>query len=139
LETMSDHAAEDPAIDRMLDERTKTEASKGNVVIDAQLGAWMAKDLVDVRVLLTAPDEVRFRRIAERERVGVDEARKETEYREEVQRKRYREYYGIDVTDLSIYDIKIDTSLHSIEETKAIVIDAVRNHLTRHGKLKAPD
>ena len=138
LETMSNHAAEDPAIDRMLDERTKAEATKGNVVIDAQLGAWMARDTVDVRVLLTAADNVRFRRIAEREHVGVDEARRETEYREEVQRKRYREYYGIDVTDLSIYDIKIDTSLHSIEETKAIVIDAVRSHLMRHGKLKPP-
>jgi cytidylate kinase len=123
----------------MLDDRTKAEAKGGSVVIDAQLGAWMARELVDVKVLLTAPDDVRFRRIAEREAVGLEEARKETEYRESVQRKRYREYYGIDVGDESIYDIKIDTNRHPIEETKRIVIESVRNLLMQRGKMRGSD
>jgi len=135
LGELSDRAAQDPKLDRMLDERTKAEAKRGGVVIDAQLGAWMARDLVDVKVLLTAPDEVRFRRIADREGVSMEEARRETEYREMVQQKRYKDYYGIDVTDLSIYDASIDTGLHSIEETKKIVIESVRELLKRRGKL----
>jgi cytidylate kinase len=135
LEALSKLAAGDPAIDQMLDERTKSEARKGAVVIDAQLGAWMARDLVDLKVFLTAPDDVRFRRIAEREGVTLQEARKETEYRESNQRKRYKEYYEIDVSDMTIYDIQIDTSNHSIEETKRIVIATVRRHLKELGKL----
>jgi cytidylate kinase len=138
LEALSSQAAEDPSIDRMLDERTKTEARRGNVVIDAQLGAWMAKDLVDVKVLLTAPDEVRFKRIAEREGVGIEQARRETEYREAIQQKRYKEYYGIDVTDLSFYDIRIDTGLRPIEETERIIVEAVRGFLRQRGLLKGP-
>ncbi len=138
LEAFSHRAAEEPSIDRMLDERTKEEAKKRGVVIDAQLGAWMVRDLADVKVLLTAPDDVRFRRIAERDSIEEADAMRETINRESIQKQRYRKYYGIDVTDLSIYDLKIDTSLHTIEETKAIIIEAVRNFLIRSGKLKDP-
>jgi cytidylate kinase len=136
LEAFSHRAAEDPSTDRMLDERTKAEARKGGVVIDAQLGAWMVRDLADVKLLLTAPDEVRFKRIAERDGSDMTDAKRETENRESIQKERYRKYYGIDVTDLSIYDLKIDTSLYPIEKTKAIILDAVRNFLLRSGKLK---
>jgi cytidylate kinase len=139
LEALSSRAAEDPDIDRMLDERTKAEAKKGGVVIDAQLGAWMAKNLVDVKVLLTAPDDVRFRRIGERDRLPVEDARKKTEYRESIQERRYKKYYGINIADVSIYDLKIDTSLHSIEETKTIVIESVREFLAQRGKMKPRD
>jgi len=138
LGAMSGRAAEDPTIDHMLEERTKNEARKGNVVIDAQLAAWVAKDLADAKVLLTASDNVRFKRIAERDHVTFEEARKQTEYRESIQQSRYRKYYGIDVTDLSIYDLKIDTSLHPIEETTRIVIESVRRFLQEQGKLKTP-
>jgi len=134
LKTLSARAAQDPTIDHMLDERTKAEAERGGVVIDAQLAAWIAGDLADVKVLLTAPNEVRFGRIAERDHVTLDEARKETEYRESIQQERYKKYYGIDVSDLSIYSLKIDTSQREIEATKKIVIDSVRDLLTKRAK-----
>jgi cytidylate kinase len=135
LEAFSNRAANDPTIDRMIDDRTKDEARKGNVVIDAQLAAWIVKELADLKMLLTAPDAVRFKRIAEREGVALEAAQRETEVRELIQERRYMQYYGIDVTDLSIYDLKIDTSLHPIEETKALVIEAARSFLTRKGRL----
>jgi len=138
LEAFSHRAANDPSIDQMLDERTKAEAKKGAVVIDAQLGAWMVRDLADVKVLLTAPDDVRFKRIAERDGSDIAAALRETKNREAIQEQRYKKYYGIDVTNLSIYDLKIDTSLYPIEKTKAIIMDAVRNFLMQRGKLKDP-
>ena len=136
LEAFSHRAANDPSIDQMLDERTKAEAKNGGVVIDAQLGAWMVRDLADVKVLLTAPDDVRFKRIAERDGSDIADAQRETKNREAIQEQRYKKYYGIDVTDLSIYDLKLDTSLYPIEKTKTIIIDAVRNFLMQRGKLK---
>jgi len=134
LQALSAKAAQNPSIDRMLDERTKAEAKKGGVVIDAQLAPWMAGDLAHVKVLLTAPNEIRFNRIAERDHVGIEEARRETEYRESVQQQRYKKYYDINVNDLSVYDINIDTSLHPIEETKKIVIESVRNFLSKKNR-----
>jgi len=134
LQALSAKAAQDPSIDRMLDERTKAEAKKGGVVIDAQLAPWMAGGSANVKVLLTAPNEIRFKRIAERDHVGIEDARRETEYRESIQQQRYKKYYDIDVNDLSVYDIKIDTSLHPIEETKRIVTESVRNFLSKRGR-----
>jgi cytidylate kinase len=92
----------------------------------------MVKELADVKVLLVAPDEIRFKRIAQRERVSISEARKETLAREEIQKRRYKKYYGIDISDLSIYDLRIDTGLHPIEKTKSIIIERVRDFLTKN-------
>ena len=131
LETFSTLAAEDPTIDKMIDERTKAEARKGGIVIDAQLGAWMVKDIADVKLLIVAPDEVRFRRIADRDGTSLASAKKETIAREEIQKQRYKKYYGLDMDDLSIYDIKIDTGPYSVQQTKSLVIKEVRNFLAK--------
>jgi cytidylate kinase len=132
LETFSQMAAKDPSIDRAIDDRTKVEAKRGGVVIDAQLGAWMAKELADVRLLVVAPDDVRFRRIAERDGISVEEARKQTLAREQIQRQRYRHYYDFDVGDLSIYDLKIDTGTYPVEKAKSVVIESVRRQLAKN-------
>jgi len=131
LEDFSQMAAENPAVDKIIDERTKAEAEKGGVVIDAQLGGWMVKELADVKVLIVAPDDVRFRRIATRDGISIEEARKQTLAREAFQRQRYEKYYGIDVTDLSIYDVKVDTGDCPLEKAKSMVIESVRRQLGR--------
>jgi cytidylate kinase len=133
LESFSRYAANNPEVDHLIDERTRTEAKNGGVVIDAQLGAWMVRDQADLKLLLIASDAVRFNRIAQRDHVSFEFARNETFAREEIQRLRYKKYYGIDVSDLSIYNLKIDTGLHSIDFTRKIILDAVRNLLQRQG------
>jgi cytidylate kinase len=132
LETFSQMAAKDPSIDRAIDDRTRVEAKRGGVVIDAQLGAWMVKELADVRLLVVAPDDVRFKRIAERDGISVEEARKQTLAREQIQRQRYRQYYDLDVGDLSIYNLKIDTGIYPVEKAKSIVIENVRRQLAKN-------
>lgn len=131
LESFSHLAENDPSVDKMIDERTKMIAKEGGVVIDAQLAAWMVGELADLRLLLVAPDEVRFKRIAQRERISFSAAKKETLAREEIQKRRYKKYYGIDVSDLSIYDLKIDTSTHPIDRTKSIIIENAKAFLAK--------
>jgi cytidylate kinase len=129
LEAFSKYAACNPEVDHLIDERTRAEAKTGGVVIDAQLAAWMVRDQADVKLLLVASDKVRFSRIAKRDHVTFEFAKKETLAREGIQRLRYMQYYRIDVTDLSIYDLKIDTGLHSIDFTGRHIVDAVRSLL----------
>ena len=131
LETFSQIAAEDDKIDLEIDEMTKAEAKEGAVVIDAQLSAWMVGELADVKVLILAVDDVRFKRIAERDGITVEEARKQTLARELIQKQRYEKYYGIDVSNMSIYDLKIDAGLYPIEKAKSVVIDSVRRFMDR--------
>lgn len=127
-------AETDPSIDRIIDGRTEEEARKGEVVIDSQLAAWILGRIADIKILLTAPAEVRFRRIAQRDGIPFELARDQTSERELNHRKRYRKYYGINLDDTSIYDITLDTSLHSLEKTKLLTIQAVRELLDEKGR-----
>jgi len=120
LEEMSKLTEEDSELDRLIDERAKEESKKGGVVIDATLSGWMA-DGPDIRIFLMTPLEARIRRIAEREGIAYEEAEKETIVREESERERFLGYYNIDITDLSIYDVILNTELYEPEGTARIL------------------
>lgn len=124
LEKFQEVAAGDPSIDRLVDEKTMVEAEKGDVVIDGQLAGWVLKETSDLRVLLTAPLMVRLERIAARDHINLDEARRQTLHREGVQADRYRKHYGFNVNDWAIYHLVLDTSFGSIKDTASILLAA---------------
>lgn len=124
LEELGGNALEDPSIDKLVDSRTIAEAEKGNLVVDGQLAGWVLKDRSDLRIYLTAPENVRLERIAKRDKVTLDEARVQTEQRESVQRERYSRHYGFQVEERSIYQLVLDTSLGSIEDTAKVLLSA---------------
>ena len=124
LEKFQELAAADPNIDRLVDERTMVEAEGGDVVVDGQLAGWVLKEISDLRVLLTAPLVVRLERIAARDHISLEEARRQTLHREGVQAERYRKHYGFSVDDWSIYQLILDTSFGSIEDTAKILLAA---------------
>lgn len=129
LEELSRQAAKSQEIDRLIDERSAAEAAKGNVVVEGQLAGWMTKDRAQVRVYLKAPDEVRIARIAHRDRLDYEVARRQTLEREQIQRDRYKRYYGIDIDNLSLYNVVIDTGNRSIESTSTEMMSKIRNIL----------
>ncbi len=124
LEKFQEMAAADPSIDRLVDERTMLEAERGDVVVDGQLAGWVLKEISDLRILLTAPLVVRLERIAARDGISLEEARRQTLHREAVQAERYRKHYGFSVDDWSIYHLILDTSFGSIEDTAKILVAA---------------
>lgn len=128
LVELSRIAAEDFEIDRRIDERTKEEASKGCVVLEGRLVGWMAREYADLNIYLSAPDEVRFRRVAERDGLSYEEARRQTLNRERLERERYLKYYGIDVDDLSIYDIVLNTAKMPIDGNARVLVRLVEEY-----------
>jgi len=131
LEELSRLAEADPTIDLEIDRRTLHLGLQGNMVIDGHLVAWILKDVADVRIYITAPLHVRVRRIALRERRGEKEVLRETLVREWSNKKRFKEYYGIDVTDTSLFDLVIDTSRLSVDEAYNIIHAFVSTVLSR--------
>lgn len=104
-------AEEDDAIDRDLDRRLReTARERDDLVLESRLSGWMAGEHADFKMWLNAPLAVRARRIAEREDKSVDRAREETRARAESEASRYQDYYAIDIEDLSIYDLVLNTS-----------------------------
>jgi cytidylate kinase len=125
LEEFSKIAEEDASIDRELDARIKSEAIRGDAMLDGQLAAFMAGAYVDLKILLVAPPETRIQRIAERDNVSLEHARHETLTREDIERERYIEFYGFDVADLSIYDLVINTEKYDLQDVVAIITIAL--------------
>jgi cytidylate kinase len=104
-------AEEDDQIDRDLDQRLReVAAARDDLVLESRLAGWMAGEHADFRVWLDAPLGVRADRIADREGKDHDLARTETEARADSEAKRYEAYYGIDIDDLSIYDLVLNTA-----------------------------
>ncbi|MEF8783119.1 MAG: AAA family ATPase [Haloarculaceae archaeon] len=122
-------AEEEDAIDRDLDERLRTTArERDDLVLESRLAGWMAADYADLRVWLDASLDVRTTRIADREEKATEQAREETRARSESEALRYQEYYGIDIDDLGIYDLVLNTARWSPEGVVDIVLDAVGNY-----------
>ena len=120
LEEMSKVAASDPEFDKQIDARTREESLKPGVVIEATLSAWMAVN-PDIRILLTAPLESRIGRIAKRDSVPFEEAKRMTLAREKSERERFKRYYGIDISDVTIFDVVLNTELFSLDGTARIL------------------
>jgi cytidylate kinase len=128
LEEMTRIASEDDAFDRILDERAKEETRKGGVVLDATLSGWVAVD-PDLRIYLTAPLDVRVRRIADREGRNFGDVERETHLREAVELNRFRRYYSYDLADLTIYDLVLNTAPFDVDAVAHILKNVVEEYM----------
>jgi len=125
LAELSKLAEEDASIDLEIDRRTLEEALKGGVVIDSHLAGWVLAGIADFSVYLKAPLRVRIERIAGRDGVGPEAAATDILGRESSQWRRFRGLYSIDTTDLSIFDLVIETSHYSPDELVELILKAL--------------
>ncbi|MCL7416365.1 MAG: AAA family ATPase [Halalkalicoccus sp.] len=122
-------AEEDDTIDRDLDRRLRElAAEREDLVLESRLAGWMAAEHADLRVWLNAPVEVRATRIADREDKPVEQAKSETITRAQSEASRYEEYYGIDINDLSIYDLAVNTARWGPGETTDLLVAAAERY-----------
>ena len=132
LSELSLEASGKDELDRLVDDRTKKEAGKGEVVLDGLLSAWMAGEDADLKFFLFASDNVRLSRIAGRDRCSLSEAKEATLMREELERGRFKRFYGVDIDDHSIYDLLLNTGLLSPEGNAQVLESFVRAYLKEH-------
>jgi len=110
----------DHEIDSM---QQKIADEKDNILIEGRLSGFFVD--ADLKVWLKAPLEIRAQRIANRECKSVARALEETSEREKCERDRYLNFYNIDVSDLSVYDIVIDSRKWSAQQISEIVEKAM--------------
>ncbi|HLE06361.1 MAG TPA: nucleoside monophosphate kinase, partial [Candidatus Nanoarchaeia archaeon] len=103
-----------PEIDKELDSLMIKELNKGNCVSDSRLMPYLYKDKA-FKILLKVPDEVAAKRNSLRENTPLSETIKTLKERNEQNNKRYKKLYNIDVNDLSVYDLVLDTRHFSIK------------------------
>ena len=126
---LNKQAEKDDDIDRDLDRRLREmAAARDDLVLESRLAGWMAGEYADFRVWLDAPLSVRAERIADREDKSVDLARTETRARSESEARRYLEYYDIDIEELTIYDLAVNTARLSPEAVIDVILTTVEGY-----------
>ncbi|MFQ6107854.1 MAG: (d)CMP kinase [Thermoplasmata archaeon] len=133
LDEYGRRALEDNDIDRTLDslivDRVLSLSSKGlNVVADGRLTGQMLskKGVKAFKVWIDADSRVRAERLSGRDGIGVEEASRGIKRREDVERKRYSSIYGIDIDDLSGYNLVVDSTNMTPSEVLERIVDGLK-------------
>ncbi len=120
------HTEKNPEIDRELDERliNVVKRSRNGIIIQGRMAAWMCDkyDIPALKVWINANAQVRAKRVSQRENKPYRETLSKLAKRDRENRARYLKTYGLDLNDLSIYDVVIDTSDLSVEQVAASLI-----------------
>ena len=126
LARFGDLARKDPSYDKMIDARQKEIAeANDNIVVEGRLSGWMV-DNADLKIWIYAPIGCRIKRIVFRDQVADEETAKSlTMEREQCEADRYRSYYDIDINDLSIYHIILNSEHWDVDGLGAIIDTAI--------------
>jgi len=119
-------AEADPQIDVELDRRLGRRAAEGDVVLESRLAGWILtlEGHDGLRVWIACDADERARRVAGREGRDAREARAHNDAREASEAVRYHAYYGIDITDLSPYDLVLDSTERPADDLIAAIVSA---------------
>jgi len=131
LEEFGKLAENNVSYDHQIDDRQKELSKvKDNLIMEGRLAGHMSLEAPPskkvLRILLKAPLDVRVRRVMQREnstssfKFELDK----TKTREESESVRYKTYYGIEMADMSIYDLVIDSSKFDPETIVDIILKA---------------
>ena len=126
LARFGDLARNDSSYDKMIDARQKEIAeANNNIVVEGRLSGWMV-DNADLKIWIYAPIGCRIKRIVFRDQVADEETAKSlTLEREQCEADRYRSYYNIDINDLSIYHIILNSEHWDVDGLGAIIDTAI--------------
>ena len=120
----SRYAESNPEVDLEIDRRQK-ELATGNCVVDGRLSAHFLDS--DLKIWLDAPLNVRAERLSERDKKSEEDAKRSIIEREDSERKRYMEIYGINLRDISAYDLIINTAKFDIKTMTELVSIAIKD------------
>jgi cytidylate kinase len=127
FEMIQKNASKTRIYDFLTDLNLMRAALRPRVVVGSRLAGWLVD--ADLRVWLHAPLEARAKRIFQREpdkHAGYESVLYRTLQRDEQNRKRYLEIYGIDINDRSDFDIIINTEKLTAEQVSSLIVAAAR-------------
>lgn len=128
LSEFGNMAEKDPSIDLAIDKNQRAIIRcQDKLVLESRLAGHMASGVPNVlKIWIKAPLPVRVKRIQKREKsASFDEEFKKTVLREKSEALRYTNYYNIDIGDLSVYDIVIDSERWNQYQTLDILRVAI--------------
>ena len=112
-------------IDKEIDKRQAELAkSADNLIVEGRLSAYFVE--ADLKLWLVTPFDVRSGRIAERESKSVELASEEIIAREKSEALRYMDIHNIDISNMDIYDLIINTGTFVPEKVSEIILTTLK-------------
>lgn len=124
IEEFSKYAEKDTEVDQEIDRRQR-ELAVGDCVVDGRLSGHFLD--ADLKIWLNAPLDVRIKRVKSRDKKTLEDAKAALLEREDSEKKRYAEIYGINIEDMSRYDIVINTARFDVKTIADILTPAIKN------------
>lgn len=127
----------DPSIDAALDDRQIFLLKRGGLILEGRLSGWLANRhrIPAVKVWVRCDESERIRRIVDRDGGTIEQQADATWAREQSEADRYRRYYGVDLADVSFYDLVLD-STHTLPDALATKVEEAvaswRHHQSAH-------
>lgn len=110
-----------PDIDKQLEQTTLDFIKKHKkVVVTGKTTPWFLhkKKIACYKIFFKAPLEIRAKRLKNRDnKVNLQTAKHELISRERQHRRRYKQEYDIDRSNLSIYNLVVNTANKTVDET----------------------
>jgi len=122
-------AEKDRSIDEKLDDEIIRLAMKSdNVLVEGRLAGhlFQRRNIPAFRVCVTATVRIRAERIASREGTTAEREMEKLIKREISEKGRYLSFYGIDIEDISVFDLVVDSGDISANEVAEFVAAEVR-------------
>jgi cytidylate kinase len=107
--------ANDPKFDKTVDAKLLEYAQQGNVLLDSWTMPWLLKD--GFKIWLMASIEKRAQRVAQRDKISVQEAQKVLGEKESRTKSIYKKLYGFALgEDFTPFDLVLDTDNLNAQE-----------------------
>ena len=122
----------DPSFDKKVDKKLIEIVKKGGTVITSYTLPWLIRDesIIIIKFWLRGSSENRARRMANRDGISFEEAKRIIKLRDEENKKIYYRLYGFRFgEDLTVFDYVLNTDRLSIDSLVEISKLIVRRHI----------
>ena len=122
----------DPSFDKKVDKKLIEIVKKGGTVITSYTLPWLVQDesIIIIKFWLRGSSENRARRMANRDGISFEEAKRIIKLRDEENKKIYYRLYGFRFgEDLTVFDYVLNTDRLSIDSLVEISKLIVRRHI----------
>ncbi|MDR0714158.1 MAG: AAA family ATPase [Bacteroidales bacterium] len=131
---LNKYAETHPEIDEEIDNTFRSLNNASDLIVDSRL-AWFFipasfKVFLKINLAVSAERIIRDSRRKNEQYSSVEEAVCHITERKQSENKRYMQLYGADCTDLSRFDLIVDTSFVSPEQVTGIILEAYRHWQT---------
>ena len=133
----------DKSIDKYIDDnlRAINDGNDTHYILDSRMAWYFVPK--SFKIYATVKPEIAAERVlndktrfGEPEAVDLQQRVQTLLERQNVENRRYKSIYGVDCSDLSNYDLIIDTSGHTVEELVEQILDVYKNFIYTLFKLK---